>query len=124
MGEDSFHDFVCELFAGVGSISVKRMFGGAGVYAEGLMFALLAEETIYIKVDTALKAELMQEKSGPFVWSPENGPRAGEKVEMGYWRLPEPALDDPDLAAQWGLKALNVARAKATSTRRPRSKRR
>lgn len=124
MGSDSFHDFVCELFAGVGAISVKRMFGGAGVYAEGLMFALLADETIYIKTDTALKAELMGEGSSPFVWMPENGPRAGEKVEMGYWRLPEAALDDPDLAAQWGRKALNVARAKATSTRRPRSKRR
>ncbi|MDX2274948.1 MAG: TfoX/Sxy family protein [Hyphomonadaceae bacterium] len=123
MSEDSFHDFVCELFAGVGSISVKRMFGGAGVYTEGLMFALLADEVIYIKADTALKAELMREGSGPFVWTPENGPRAGEQVEMGYWRLPDAALDEPDLAAAWGRKALNVARAKATSTKRPRTKR-
>jgi DNA transformation protein len=123
MAENSFHEFVCELFAGVGAISVKRMFGGAGVYAEGLMFGLLADDTIYIKTDTALKADLMQEGSGPFVWTPESGPRAGEKVEMGYWRLPEAALDDPDLAAQWGRKALNVARAKATATKRPRSKR-
>jgi DNA transformation protein len=124
MSEDRFHDFVAELFAGVGAISIKRMFGGVGVYAEGLMFGLLADETIYIKVDTALKADLMRENSGPFVWMPDNGPRAGEKVEMGYWRLPEAALDDPELAAQWGRKALNVARAKATATKRPRSKRR
>ena len=124
MSEDGFHGFVCELFAGVGTISVKRMFGGAGVYAEGLMFALLADDVIYIKTDTALKADLMREGSAPFVWTPENGPRAGEQVEMGgYWRLPEAAMDEPDLAAEWGRKALNVARAKATSTKRPRSKR-
>jgi DNA transformation protein len=123
MSEASFHEFVSELFAGVGAISIKRMFGGAGVYAEGLMFGLLADDVIYIKVDTPLKAELMQENSAPFVWTPENGPRAGEKVEMGYWRLPEGALDEPDLAAQWGRKALMVARAKATATKRPRSKR-
>lgn len=123
MADDGFHDFVCELFAGLGVISVKKMFGGAGVYTEGLMFGLLAEDAIYIKTDTALKAELIQEGSGPFVWTPANGPRAGEKVEMGYWRLPDAALDDAELAVAWGRKALNVARAKATSTKKPRSKR-
>jgi DNA transformation protein len=112
MGE-SFHDFVRELFAGLGPVQVKRMFGGAGVYADGGMFGLLADEKIHIKVDDALKAALREEGSGPFMWTPERGPRAGEKVEMGYWRLPEAALDEPELAAQWGAKALAVAKSKA-----------
>ena len=60
-----------------------------------------------------MKAELRDEGSGPFVWAPQNGPRAGEKVEMSYWRLPDGALDDPDEAARWGKKALAVATAKA-----------
>lgn len=124
MSADSFHAFVCELFAGVGAISIKRMFGGAGVYADGLMFGLLADEVIHIKVDAALKAELLREGSGPFVWTPESGPRAGEQVEMGYWRLPEAALDDPDLAAAWGRKALTVARTKAAAKKKPPSKHR
>lgn len=123
MSADSSHEFVCELFRGLGAISVKRMFGGAGVYAEGLMFGLLADEVIYLKADAALKAELTQEGCGPFIWTPANGPRAGEKVEMGYWRLPDAALDDPDLAAQWGRKALGVARAKASSVKKRRPKR-
>ncbi len=123
MAADSYHEFVRELFAGVGAISVKRMFGGAGVYAEGLMFGLIADEAIYLKADAALKAELTQQGCGPFIWAPAKGPRAGQKVEMGYWRLPDAALDDPELAAQWGRKALNVARSKASSTKKPRSKR-
>ena len=123
MPTDRFHEFVRELFGGVGAINVKRMFGGAGVYAEGLMFALIADETIYLKADAALKAELTREGCGPFIWTPANGPRAGEKVEMGYWRLPDSALDDPDLAVQWARKALRVARAKTTPTKKPRSKR-
>lgn len=123
MAGDSFHAFVRELFRGVGAISVKRMFGGAGIYAEGLMFGLIGDEVIYLKADAALKTELAREGCGPFIWTPANGPRAGEKVEMGYWRLPDAALDDPDLAAQWGRKALGVARAKATATKKPRSKR-
>jgi len=113
LSADSFHDFVRELFDGMGGVQIKRMFGGAGVYAGGLMFALLADDAIYLKADDALKAALKEEGCGPFIWTPETGPRAGEKVEMGYWRLPDAALDDPELAAAWGRKALAVAKAKA-----------
>ena len=113
MAENSFHDYVKELFAGMGRVEIKRMFGGAGGYSGGLMFLLLADDTIHIKADDALKAELKQEGSGPFVWEPQSGPRKGEKVDLGYWRLPDAALDDPDLAAEWGRKALAIARAKA-----------
>jgi DNA transformation protein and related proteins len=113
MARDSFHEFVRELFAGLGPVQVKRMFGGAGGYAEGVMFLLLADDAIYLKADEALKAELKAEGCGPFVWTPESGPRAGEKLEMGYWRLPDAALDDPELAVAWGRKALAVAKARA-----------
>jgi DNA transformation protein and related proteins len=113
MAENSFHAFVRELFAGMGPIEVKRMFGGAGAYAGGLMFALISDDTIYIKTDDALKEELREEGCGPFVWTPRKGPRAGEKIDLSYWRLPDAALDDPELAAQWGRKALSVAQAKA-----------
>ncbi|MGE0595492.1 MAG: TfoX/Sxy family protein [Hyphomonadaceae bacterium] len=122
MNADGFHDYVKELFAGVGAITIKRMFGGAGVYARGVMFGLLAGDVIHIKVDDALKAALRDEGSGPFVWSPDNGPRAGEQIEMGYWRLPEAALDDPDLAADWGRRALAVALKKA-SAKKPKAHR-
>ncbi|HRP09416.1 MAG TPA: TfoX/Sxy family protein [Terricaulis sp.] len=118
MAGDSFHDFVRELFAGLGPIQVKRMFGGAGVYAQGRMFALLADDAIYLKADDALKRSLAEEGCGPFVWTPASGPRAGEHIDMGYWRLPDAALDDPDLAADWGRKALAVALSKPAAKRK------
>jgi DNA transformation protein len=121
VAESSFHDYVKELFAGLGPVQVKRMFGGAGGYADGVMFLLLADDTIHLKVDEALKAELAAEGSGPFVWMPEKGPRAGEKIDLGYWRWPESALDDPGEAAAWGRKALAVARAKAKA-KKPKAK--
>ncbi|MGE0530578.1 MAG: TfoX/Sxy family protein [Hyphomonadaceae bacterium] len=123
MAGDSFHEFVKELFAGVGPVQIKRMFGGAGGYADGVMFLLLADDTIYLKVDDALKAELGAEGCGPFVWVPQSGPRAGEKLDLGYWRLPDSALDDPEEAAVWGRKALAFAKAKA-AVKKPRKTKR
>ncbi len=121
MADDSFHDYVKELFAGLGRIEIRRMFGGAGVYADGLMFALLADDSIYLKADAPLKSELRTEGCGPFVWTPDSGPRRGEQIEMGYWRLPDAAHDDPDLAAAWGRKALAIAKARAEA--KPKAKR-
>jgi len=113
--DNSFHEYVRELFAGVGPVQIKRMFGGAGGYIDGVMFLLLGNDTIHIKTDDDLKVELREEGSGPFEWTPQSGPRAGETIDLGYWRLPDSALDDPDEAAVWGRKALAIARAKANA---------
>jgi DNA transformation protein len=116
MADDSFHAFVKELFAGMGPVQIKRMFGGAGIYSGGLMFGLIFNDTIHVRAkDEKMQAALGAEGSGPFVWTPQNGPRKGEKIDLGYWRLPEAALDDPDEAVKWGRKALALAKAKAAA---------
>jgi len=112
-----FNAFVEELFAGLGPVRIRRMFGGAGVYAGETMFALIDDEVIYLKTDEALRAELQAEGSAPWVYS-----RApGKWEETSYWRLPENALDDPDEAVAWARKALAVAEAKAAQ-KTPRKK--
>jgi DNA transformation protein len=122
MADDSFHTFVKELFEGLGSIQIKRMFGGAGVYADGLMFAMIAEDAVYLKADDKLKAALANEDSNPFVWTPGTGLRKGDKVEFNYWRLPDAAMDDPDEAVKWGRRALALAKAKAAAKPRRKAK--
>jgi len=112
---DSFHDFVRELWADLKPIEIKRMFGGAGVFRDGLMFAMVIDDALWLKVDDAFKKELKAEGSAPFIWEPKTGPRVGEKIDLGYWRLPDAALDDPDDAVKWGRKALAIAQAKAAS---------
>jgi DNA transformation protein and related proteins len=113
-----FHAFVEELFAGLGPVRIRRMFGGAGVYAGEVMFALIDDETIYLKTDEALKAKLAVEGSVAWVYS-----RApGKWEETSYWRLPEAALDDPDEASAWARKALAVAAAKAAQ-KKPKKRR-
>ena len=107
---DAFHEFVIELFEPLGPVRIKRMFGGAGVYAHDVMFALLADDTVYLKIDDGLQAELADEGSEPFRFVMKDGKMA----EMKYYRLPDSAADDPGEASAWGRKALDVAlKAKA-----------
>lgn len=114
-----FNDFVLELFEGLGPVRIRRMFGGAGVYAGETMFALIDDEVVYLKTDEPLRAELQAEGSQPWIYS-----RApGKWEETSYWRLPEAALDDPDEAVAWARKALAVAEAKAAANPRRARKR-
>lgn len=116
---DPYFDLVEELFAPLGAVSIRRMFGGAGVYLHGVMFALIASGETYLKVDAALKADLEAEGSGPFVYEK----KTGETAVMAYYRLPDTAADDPVEASHWGRRALDVAlKAKAGQSRAAQSK--
>ena len=113
-----FHAFVEELFAGFGPVRFKRMFGVVGLFAGDVIFGLIDDETIYLRADEAMRAEMEAEGSVRWVYRFSAKPIG----TMSYWRLPETALDDPDEAAAWARKALAVAEAKAAEKRlkRPR----
>ena len=113
--------FAVELFEGLGEVRVRRMFGGAGVYAHDVMFALIDDDVIYLKVDEALKQELAGEGSRAWIYTAAKGPRAGIPEQTSYWSLPEDALDDPEAACAWGRRALAAAVAsRAPKPRKPR----
>lgn len=117
-----FKTFICDLFSGLGIISARPMFGGAGVYCDGVMFALISDDALYIKVDEALKADLTSLDSSPFLVDFGKGDQ-GPRPMNGYWSMPQRAMDDPDDACQWGQKALDFARSKQRP-KTPKNKRR
>jgi DNA transformation protein len=101
--------FAEELFAGLGA-RARRMFGGAGLYAEGVMFGMITDgETICLKADGPLSADLAAEGAVAWVYTYPSGPKAGQTIEMGYWTLPDAAMDDPADACDWARRALHVA---------------
>jgi DNA transformation protein len=114
-----FHAYVEDLFGKFGRIRIRKMFGGAGVYAGEDMFALLDKDRIYIKADDTLKADLEAEGGEPFEWT---NPKTGKTIEMSYVSLPVNTVEDQDEASAWAEKALDVAvqarRAKVKSPRR------
>jgi len=117
-----FTDYVLELLAGFGRLEAKRMFGGAGLYHDGLMFAILDDDVVYFRVDDALEADLKAQGSVPWSYSQKSD---GTARVMGYWRMPETAADDPDEAVSIAKRAYAAAlarkavRAKAQAKRKP-----
>lgn len=103
--DNPFHDYVQDLFADIGRIRIRKMFGGAGVYSGEDMFALIDKEQLYVKADDALKADLEAQGGAPFVWT---NPDTGRTITMSYVSLPDAALDDTEMAAQWARQALAV----------------
>jgi len=104
--------FAQDLFSGMGPIGVRRMFGGAGLYAAGVMFALVDDGCVYLKTDDALQADLAAAGARSWIYTERRGPKAGVPQETSYWSLPESATDDPDEACAWGRRAVAVAQAK------------
>jgi DNA transformation protein len=96
-------------------IHTKRMFGGVGIYAGELFFAIIADEMLYFKVDDSNRADYEQAGMEPFAPFPDRD------VIMGYYQLPEEVLDDTGELEQWVAKALVVAELKG-KRRTPKKK--
>lgn len=115
-----FLEHVKELLAGLGPLAVKRMFGGYSVQLEGVGFALIFRETLYLKTDEQTRAAFEAEGGAPFTY----GKKDGSLASIGYCSLPEAALDDPEEAVRWGRLALEAAfRAKKPKSRKGRTTR-
>lgn len=86
----------------MGQVNARRMFGGVGVYANGLFFALIDDDVLYLKTDEALKPEF--EAAGCHAFAP-----FGADKPMSYWTAPAEALDDQEVLLDWARKSLALA---------------
>jgi len=115
-----FIELVVDLLAPVGPVTVRRMFGGAGIYVDGTFIAIVDNDLLYFKTDLQTRRDFQAEGMGPFTYDTKHGPGTLDS----YWRAPERLYDEPDEMARWARAALAVARAaarrKATAAR-PRS---
>jgi DNA transformation protein len=102
-------DFIRDLFAQFRPVTVRRMFSGAGLYCDGVMFGLVVRGTIYLKVDETSSADFARERSRPFTYT--RGKASGRPSEhaLSYWRLPDRLYDDPAALAVWAERALAIA---------------
>jgi DNA transformation protein and related proteins len=110
-------EFIRELFAQFGPVTIRRMFSGAGIFAEGLMFGLVVRDVIYLKVDDGSIADFEREGSGPFSYSRGKSSGRPSQHALPYWRLPERLYDDPAELALWARRAFAIAQHKKFAPR-------
>jgi DNA transformation protein and related proteins len=101
-----------EMFAGLGPVSIRRMFGGKGVYHRGLIIAIDLRDEIMLKADEISSPNF--EAAGARQWAYEG--RKGKPVLMPYWSIPEEAFDDPDEMRIWTTRAFEAALRQQSKT--------
>ena len=110
----SYREFVLEQLGRVTPVTGKSMFGGVGIYAQGLFFALIAADRLYFKVDDATRPDFERRGMEPFR-------PFGEDSAMGYYEVPADVVEDVTQLEVWMRKAIEVAaKAKRGKTKRPK----
>ncbi|MDB5816249.1 MAG: TfoX domain protein [Rhodocyclales bacterium] len=109
-----FADHLRELFAPIGAIRIKRMFGGAGIYVDDIMFALIADDVLYLKADAENRKLFESENLEPFSYMA----KGKQRVSLSYFRAPDEAMDSPQAMQPWARSALGAALRNARTKRK------
>jgi DNA transformation protein and related proteins len=115
-----FLEFLKDQLRGLGHITTRRMFSGAGLYCDGTIFALILRDTLYFKVDDSNRPTYEAEGLEPFTYEAR-----GKTVRVGaYWQIPERLFDEPDEMLDWARAALGAGRrAAAKKAPKPKARR-
>jgi DNA transformation protein len=120
VASDSFADFLREQLGSLGRITLRRMFGKTGVFCDGLMLAMVRDNTLYFRVDDGNR-EIFQEAQA---FPPLNYAKRGGLIDLAFWRAPERLFDEPDELIAWARAALAAAGRVAAKRERAAPKRR
>lgn len=96
--------FVLDQLRLVPGVTARPMFGGSGIYCDGIMFALIAYDCLYLKADAVNRPTFEAEGSEPFVYEGKSKP-----VTMSYYSVPEDRLEDPERLRDWAVLAIDAS---------------
>ena len=104
-----------DLFAPLGALSARAMFGGHGLYLDGLLIGVLIEDAVYLKADAHTQADFEAAGCAPYVYAMGN-----KSLTLSYWSVPEAAMDSPQAMQPWARRAMEAALRKPPKKPRPR----
>jgi len=102
--DQAYIQYLHELLEPLGKISTKIMFGGHGVYCNGVIMGIVIDETLYLKVDEQTKPLFGAVGSEPFVYEMKS-----KHVEMSYWSAPDDAMESSEQMLPWAKHAYAAA---------------
>ncbi|MBM3599496.1 MAG: TfoX/Sxy family protein [Alphaproteobacteria bacterium] len=109
-----FAEFLREQLAPLGPLTMRRMFGKTGVFCDGVMLGIVAENTLYVRVDDQNRATFKEAEADP----PLNYEKRGSTIDLAFWRVPERLMDEPDELVAWARAALGAAYRAAAKRKR------
>ena len=115
--KSEFVEYLIEMMQPLGVIREKSMFGGWGFYADERFFAIVADETFYVKVDDTSRAEFESRGLRPFRYEVRGETRAS----LDYYELPPEAMDDREILCEWGRRGIEAA-VRAAEKKKPKAK--
>lgn len=111
MKKSGYIDYIIDSITSLGGIKTRKMFGGYGMYKNGVFFAIISEDIVYFKVDKHNQPDYEMYGSKPFSYEGKNK----KVITVSYWQVPPDVFDDHSMLEQWVKKAVFAAqRAKKT----------
>lgn len=117
--ENKFVDRVLTLLTPHGEIRARPMFGGHGIYLDGMMFALIARERLYFKTDAETRPRFVRTGSKPFSFL-----RASKEMVTSYYETPPRTMNSARAIMPWMELATIAARGAAKAKKKPSTKKR
>jgi len=115
--EKEFASYVVDLMQSIGLVNAKAMFGGYGIFLEGLMFGLIADNILYLKADKETENEFKAKGLENFTYN-----KKGKEFKMSYYQAPHEALENGEKMHPWAAKAFSAARRAASKKRKKQSR--
>lgn len=103
---DEYLAYILDQLSAWGDVSARKMFGGAGLYRDGKMFGLIADDAGYLKVADANRAQFEQAGCEPFK------PYEDKPTTMSYYEIPPDVLEDPSRLIEWAQQSLAIQKKK------------
>ncbi len=103
---DEFMAFVLDQFSGWGGVTARKMFGGAGLFRDGVMFGLIANDVVCLKVDDSNRPDFIRAGSAPFKPYPD------QAASMSYYEVPPEVMEEREILTAWAVRSLDVARCR------------
>lgn len=113
---DGFIEFLRDQLAPLGPIATRRMFGVTGLFCEGVMFGVMAEDALYLRVDDHNRTAFREAEAYP----PLSYEKQGRTIDLSFWRVPDRLFDEPDELMDWARAGLAAAHRVAAAGSRAR----
>lgn len=110
-------DHLHDLFSAFAQITTRAMFGGHGIYREGVIIGIVIDDVLYLKVDDATRAVFEVAGCAPFMYEAK-----GRSIPMSYWNVPDEALDSPQDFRPWAQRAWEAALRKPPAKKKASKK--